>query len=62
MCDVLGWDRSGYYAWRGNKEARQEKADAEEDLARRSGTSTPVPGAPTALAGSRRNCTIKATS
>ncbi|MEV7345365.1 IS3 family transposase [Streptomyces sp. NPDC093544] len=35
MCDVLGWDRSGYYAWHGNKEARQEKADAEEDLARR---------------------------
>lgn len=35
MCDVLGWDRSGYYAWHANKEARQEKAEAEEDLARR---------------------------
>ena len=35
MCDVLGWDRSGYYTWHANKEARQEKADAEEDLARR---------------------------
>ncbi|WP_405869903.1 IS3 family transposase [Streptomyces zaomyceticus] len=35
MCDVLGWDRSGYYTWHQNKEARQEKAGAEEDLARR---------------------------
>ncbi|MFF8713926.1 IS3 family transposase [Streptomyces sp. NPDC015184] len=35
ICDVLGWDRSGYYAWHRNKEARQEKADAEEGLARR---------------------------
>jgi len=35
MCDVLGWDRSSYYTWHGNQEARQEKADAEEDLARR---------------------------
>lgn len=33
MCDVLGWDRSGYYAWHQNKEARQEKADEEEGLA-----------------------------
>ncbi|MFK0288443.1 IS3 family transposase [Streptomyces sp. NPDC090499] len=33
MCDVLGWDRSGYYAWHQNREARQEKADAEEVLA-----------------------------
>ncbi|MFI2125329.1 IS3 family transposase [Streptomyces sp. NPDC020299] len=33
MCDVLGWDRSGYYAWHQNRGARQEKADAEEDLA-----------------------------
>jgi len=37
MCDVLRWDRSGYYTWHANKEARQEKADAEEDLARRIG-------------------------
>lgn len=28
-------DRSGYYTWHHNKEARQEKADAEEGLARR---------------------------
>jgi transposase InsO family protein len=35
MCDVLGWNRSGYYAWHHNREARREKADAEEDLARR---------------------------
>lgn len=35
MCDVLGWDRSGYYTWHQNKEARQEKADEEEGLARR---------------------------
>ncbi|WP_353963016.1 IS3 family transposase [Streptomyces sp. NBC_00365] len=35
MCDVLGWKRSGYYAWHQNREARQEKADAEEDPARR---------------------------
>ncbi|MFF7985744.1 IS3 family transposase [Streptomyces sp. NPDC007901] len=33
MCDVLGWDRSGYYAWHQNRGARQEKADAEEALA-----------------------------
>lgn len=35
MRDVLGWNRSGYYAWHQNREARQEKADAEEDPARR---------------------------
>ncbi|WP_327251031.1 hypothetical protein [Streptomyces sp. NBC_01244] len=35
MCDVLGWDRSGYYTWHQNKEARQEKVDEEEVLARR---------------------------
>ncbi|MCX2928636.1 IS3 family transposase, partial [Streptomyces sp. NEAU-W12] len=35
ICDVLGWDRSGYYAWRRNKETRQDKAGAEEELARR---------------------------
>nr|WP_237554659.1 IS3 family transposase [Streptomyces sp. SID4948] len=34
MCDVLGWDRSGYYTWHQKKEARQEKADEEEDLVR----------------------------
>lgn len=35
MCDVLGWDRSGYYAWHRNKEARQERADEEAGPARR---------------------------
>ncbi|MFE3169255.1 hypothetical protein [Streptomyces sp. NPDC059224] len=35
MCDVLGWDRSGYYTWYKNKEARQQRADAEEELVRR---------------------------
>ncbi|MEU8435968.1 transposase [Streptomyces sp. NPDC029216] len=35
MCDVLRWDRSGYYTWHQNKEARREKADEEEGLARR---------------------------
>jgi transposase InsO family protein len=35
ICDVLGWDRSGCYAWHANKETRQEKAEEEEDLARR---------------------------
>jgi transposase InsO family protein len=34
MCDVLGWDRSGYYTWHQNKEARREMADEEEDLVR----------------------------
>ncbi|MCD7437299.1 IS3 family transposase, partial [Streptomyces lincolnensis] len=33
MCDVLGWDRSGYYTWHKNKEAREEKAGVEEALA-----------------------------
>ncbi|MFD3824817.1 IS3 family transposase [Streptomyces sp. NPDC058625] len=35
VCGVLGRDRSGYCTWHGDKEARQEKADAQEDLARR---------------------------
>ncbi|WP_314618165.1 IS3 family transposase [Streptomyces sp. DSM 40976] len=35
MCDVLGWDRSGYYTWHQYKEARQEKAEEEEGLAHR---------------------------
>jgi hypothetical protein len=35
MCDVLGWDRSSYYAWHQNKQARQEKAGEEEVLVRR---------------------------
>jgi hypothetical protein len=35
MCDVLGWDRSGYYTWHQNEEERQEKSDAEAGLARR---------------------------
>ncbi|MFJ5305655.1 IS3 family transposase [Streptomyces sp. NPDC088350] len=34
MCDVLGWDRSGYYTWHKNKETRQQRADEEEELAR----------------------------
>ncbi len=32
MCDVLGWDRSGYYTWHKNAEAREEKAGIEEEL------------------------------
>ncbi|MFK0114232.1 IS3 family transposase [Streptomyces sp. NPDC091217] len=35
MCDVLGWDRSCYYTWHKNKEARQQRADQEEELVRR---------------------------
>ncbi|MEU3098587.1 IS3 family transposase [Streptomyces sp. NPDC006967] len=35
MCDVLGWDRSGYYTWHKNAEAREEKAGIEEELAHR---------------------------
>ncbi|WP_121717494.1 IS3 family transposase [Streptomyces sp. E5N91] len=35
MCDVLGWDRSGYYTWHKNKEVREEKAGVEEELAHR---------------------------
>lgn len=34
MCDVLGWDRSGYYTWHKNKETRQRRAEEEEELAR----------------------------
>jgi putative transposase len=34
MCDVLGWDRSGYYTWHKNKETRQQRVDKEEELAR----------------------------
>jgi transposase InsO family protein len=34
MCDVLGWDRSGYYTWHKNKETRQQRVDEEEELAR----------------------------
>lgn len=42
MCDVLGWDRSGYYAWHQNKEARQKRDDEEEGLAAVSARSTPT--------------------
>ncbi|WP_262063308.1 hypothetical protein [Streptomyces sp. STR69] len=34
MCDVLVWDRSGYYTWHKNKETRQQRVDEEEELAR----------------------------
>ncbi|MFD4556345.1 IS3 family transposase [Streptomyces sp. NPDC058469] len=34
MCDVLGWDRSGYYTWHKTKETRQQRVDEEEELAR----------------------------
>ncbi|WP_262064425.1 IS3 family transposase [Streptomyces sp. STR69] len=32
MCDVLGWDRSGYYTWHKNKETRQQRVDEEEGM------------------------------
>jgi hypothetical protein len=61
MCDVLGWDRSGYYTWHANKEVRQEKADAEEDLARRIRDIHTGSRAPMEPAGSRGNSTSRAT-
>jgi len=33
MCDVMGWDRSGYYTWHKNKETRQQRVDKDEELA-----------------------------
>jgi putative transposase len=35
MCDILGRGRSGYDTWHKNKEARQEKVDAEDEPAHR---------------------------
>ncbi|MFJ4821622.1 hypothetical protein [Streptomyces sp. NPDC088801] len=61
ICDVLGWNRSGYYAWRKNKETRQEKA-GRRTWSAGSGRSTPLPAGPTEPAGSPANSATGTTS